>query len=51
MANHKYTIQYQLVAGSTIEDVLRRRTNAFGQSLMEKAGLEKAKKPNPCEKP
>ena len=46
IANHKYTIQYQLVAGSTIEDVFAEEEDVFKQSLMEKAGLEKAKKPD-----
>ena len=45
IANHKYTIQYQLAAGSTIEDVFAEEEDVFKQSLMEKAGLEKAKKP------
>ena len=45
VANHKYTIQYQLAAGSTIEDVFSEEEDVFKQSLMEKAGLEKAKKP------
>ena len=45
IANHKYTIQYQLVAGSTIEDVFAEEEDVFKQSLMEKAGLEKVKKP------
>ena len=45
IANHKYTIQYQLAAGSTIEDVFAEEEDVFKQSLMEKAGLEKVKKP------
>jgi len=45
VANHKYTIQYQLPAGSTFEDVFAEEEDVFGQSLMEKAGLEKPKKP------
>jgi hypothetical protein len=45
IANHKYTIQYQLPAGSTIEDVFAEEEDVFSQSLMEKAGLEKPKKP------
>ena len=45
IANHKYTIQYHLAAGSTIEDVFAEEEDVFKQSLMEKAGLEKAKKP------
>ena len=44
IANHKYTIQYQLAAGSSIEDVFAEEEDVFGQSLMEKAGLEKTKK-------
>ena len=47
IANHKYTIQYHLAAGSTIEDVFAEEEDVFKQSLMEKAGLEKAKKPGP----
>ena len=45
IANHKYTIQYQLPPGSTIDDVFAEEEDVFGQSLMEKAGLEKPKKP------
>ena len=44
IANHRYTIQYQLPTGSTIEDVFAEEDDVFGQSLMEKAGLEKPKK-------
>jgi pSer/pThr/pTyr-binding forkhead associated (FHA) protein len=47
VANHKYTIQYQLPLGSTFEDVFAEEEDVFGQSLMEKAGLEKPKKPTP----
>ena len=45
IANHRYTIQYQLAPGSTLEDVFAEEEDVFGQSLMEKAGLEKPKKP------
>lgn len=45
VANHKYTIQYQLPTGSTVEDVFAEEDDVFGQSLMEKAGLERPKKP------
>src|SRR3954471_22941485 len=45
VANHKYTIQYQLAAGSTLEDGFAEEEDVFGQSLLEKAGLEKPKKP------
>jgi len=44
IANHKYTIHYQLPSGSTIEDVFIQDEDVFGQSLLEKAGLEKAPK-------
>src|SRR4051812_37691490 len=44
VANHKFTIQYQLPQGSTIEDVFAHEDEVFNQSLMEKAGLEKKKK-------
>ena len=52
IAGHKYTIQYQLTAGTKMEDVFaEQEDNVFGQSLMEKAGLEKPKgaprKPGP----
>jgi len=46
VANHKYTIQYQLAAGTSIEDVFTEEEDVFGQSLLEKAGLERAKKPD-----
>ena len=45
LANHKYTIQYQLAAGTSVEDVFAQEENVFGQSLLEKAGLERAKRP------
>jgi adenylate cyclase len=45
VASHKYTIQYQLAVGSTLEDVFAEEEDVFGQSLLEKAGLEKPKKP------
>lgn len=41
IANHRYTIQYQLPSGSTFEDVFAEEEDVFGQSLLEKAGLEK----------
>lgn len=44
VANHRYTIQYHLPSGSTFEDVYEEE-DPFGQSLMEKAGLEKPKRP------
>jgi len=50
VANHKYTIQYQLSIGSSIEDVFNEEEDVFGQSLMEKAGLEKPKKQDPRKK-
>ena len=45
VANHKYTIHYQLAAGVTLEDMFAEEENVFGQSLLEKAGLEKPKRP------
>jgi adenylate cyclase len=45
IANHKYTIQYQLPPGSTFEDVFSQDEDVFSQSLLEKAGLEKPRKP------
>jgi adenylate cyclase len=47
VANHKYTIQYQIPVGSSIEDVFAEEEDVFSQSLMEKAGLEKQRKPRP----
>jgi adenylate cyclase len=46
IAGRKYVIQYQLSAGTKIEDIFsEQEDNVFGQSLMEKAGLEKPKTP------
>lgn len=46
IANHKYVIQYQLTMSSKLEEVFaEEEDNPFGQSLMEKAGLEKPKRP------
>src|SRR3954447_9788535 len=45
IANHKYTIQYQMTG--SVEDAFAEEEDVFGQSLMEKAGLEKPKKPGP----
>src|SRR5262245_50002302 len=46
IAKHKYVIQYQLVAGGKLEEIFaEEEDNPFGQSLMEKAGLEKPKRP------
>ena len=45
IANHKYTIQYQLPTDAALEDVFAEEEDIFSQSLMEKAGLEKPKKP------
>jgi adenylate cyclase len=46
VANHKYTIQYHLSTGSSIEEIFSEEEDVFSQSLMEKAGLEKKKKPD-----
>ena len=45
VANHRYTIQYQLASGSSMEEVFTEEEDVFGQSLLEKAGLEKPKRP------
>ena len=55
IAGHKYTIQYQLPPGTKMEELFaEEEENVFGQSLMEKAGLEKPKltprKPGPGRK-
>jgi adenylate cyclase len=45
IANHRFTIQYQLTHESraALEDLMAEEDNVFSQSLMEKAGLEKPK--------
>ncbi|MBX9582125.1 MAG: FHA domain-containing protein [Gemmataceae bacterium] len=43
LAKRRYTIQYQLAPGTTLEDVFAEEEDVFGQSLMERAGLEKPK--------
>ena len=45
LAHHKHTSQYQLQSGSSFEDVFNEEEDVFSQSLMEKAGLEKTRKP------
>ncbi len=46
IAKHKYIIQYQLSAGTKVEEMFsEEEDNVFGQSLMEKAGLQKPKHP------
>lgn len=46
IAKHKYIIQYALSAGTKVDEVFaEEEDNVFGQSLMEKAGLEKPKRP------
>lgn len=42
-ANHKFTIQYSVSDQSAIAEALATGDDVFGQSLMEKAGLAKAK--------
>ena len=44
IANHRYAIQYQLSAGTAVEEVFAEEEDVFKQSLMEKAGLEKPTK-------
>jgi adenylate cyclase len=44
IAGHKYIIQYRLASGTKLEDIFaEEEDNVFGQSLLEKAGLEKPK--------
>jgi adenylate cyclase len=43
IAKHKYVIQYQLAPGKFEEVFAEEEVNPFGQSLMEKAGLERPK--------
>ncbi|MBP3960432.1 FHA domain-containing protein [Gemmata sp. G18] len=46
IAKHKYIIQYQPRPGVKLEEIFEEEDNVFGQSLMEKAGLEKPKQPS-----
>jgi len=44
IAKHKYVIQYEIGAGVKIDQIFAEQDHdVFGQSLMEKAGLEKPK--------
>jgi adenylate cyclase len=44
IAGHKYVIQYRLAPNTKLEEIFaEEEENPFGQSLMEKAGLEKPK--------
>jgi adenylate cyclase len=43
IATHHYTIEYQIVADSKLDEALAEEEDIFSQSLMEKAGLEKPK--------
>jgi pSer/pThr/pTyr-binding forkhead associated (FHA) protein len=45
ISKHRYKIQYTLPDGAEVEIPAEEEENIFGQSLMEKAGLEKPKKP------
>ena len=46
IAGRKYVIQYELAAGTKIEELFsEQEENVFGTSLMEKAGLVKPKRP------
>jgi pSer/pThr/pTyr-binding forkhead associated (FHA) protein len=46
LATHKYTIQYNIDAGSKLDTALSEEEDLFGRSLMEKAGLQKSKPTN-----
>ena len=44
IAGHKYVIQYRLATSTKLEEIFaEEEDNVFGQSLLEKAGLEKPK--------
>lgn len=47
ISSHRFTIEYHLTNESraALEELLSEEENIFGQSLMEKAGLEKPKAP------
>ena len=46
ISKHRYKIQYTLPAGVELEEASKEEENIFAQSLMEKAGLEKHKRPS-----
>src|SRR5262249_27715338 len=43
IATHRYTIQYHPPLGDRLAEGVAEEEDVFGQSLMEKAGLEKPK--------
>ena len=45
ISTHRYTIQYAPPENGALEDVFAEEEDVFSQSLMEKAGLTKPKKP------
>lgn len=45
IANHRYRIQYQLPPGSSFDDIFAEEEDPFAQSLLEKAGLVRPKRP------
>jgi predicted component of type VI protein secretion system len=45
VATHKYTIQYELSADASADAIFAEEDDILGQSLLEKAGLAKPKKP------
>lgn len=45
IANHRYRIQYQLPPGSSFDDLFAEEEDPFAQSLLEKAGLVRPKRP------
>ena len=48
ISKHKYVIQYEIAPDVKLDEVFaEQEENVFSQSLMEKAGLEKPKNPDP----
>ncbi len=45
IANHRYRIQYRLPPNSHIEELFAEEEDPFAQSLLEKAGLARPKRP------
>jgi pSer/pThr/pTyr-binding forkhead associated (FHA) protein len=45
VANHKYVIHYHLVPTGQSDEAFKEEDATFDQSLLEKAGLEKPKRP------
>jgi len=45
VATHAFTVEYECLNPAALEEAMTQEENIFGQSLMEKAGIQKPKKP------